>query len=76
MDNISFPVHSIGDLAPHSWVRFTDGEVGVIHDKVDQPGYRKACVEVPGARYPIRIVAYDVQVEHIPSTNCAKPHSP
>lgn len=65
MDGIRFPEVAIGDLAPHSWVRLADGDVGVIHDRVDQPGYQKVCVEIPGHRYPIRILAFDVHVEHV-----------
>lgn len=56
---------AIGDLDPHSWVRLEGGEVGIIHDKVSQPGYQKVCVEVPGARHPIRILAFDIRVEHV-----------
>lgn len=65
MDKTTFASVAIGDLEPHSWVRFADGEVGVIHDKVDQPGYRKVCVEVPGARQPMRIAPFDCVVEHV-----------
>ena len=66
---------AIGDLDPHSWVRFADGEIGVIHDKVSQPGYQKVCVEVPGARRPIRILAFDIRVEHV-IDRCPTPRQP
>lgn len=65
MDNTTFPEVAIGDLEPHQWVRLSDGEVGVIHDKVDHPGYRKVCVEVPDARHPIRILPFDCVVQHV-----------
>jgi hypothetical protein len=74
MQNITFPVFPIGDLSPTDWVRFPDGDVGVIHDKVDHEGYRKACVEVPGARYPIRIVEFATLVEHVTDRQCVKTH--
>lgn len=66
---------AIGDLEPHSWIRLADGEIGVIHDKVCQPGYQKVCVEVPGARHPIRILGFDIRVEHV-TDRCSTPRQP
>lgn len=74
MDKQTFLV-AIGDLDPHSWVRLEGGEVGVIHDKVSQPGYQKVCVEVPGARRPIRILSFDIRVEHV-ADRCAAMRQP
>jgi hypothetical protein len=65
MDKTSFAVVAVGDLAPHSWVRLECGDVGIIHDKVDQPDYRKVCVEIPGHRYPMRFLGFGEKVEHI-----------
>lgn len=65
MDNIVFAKHPIGELNPGDWIRTDLGDVGVIHDKVEQALYRRVCVEMPGARYPIRIIDFDVEVEHV-----------
>ena len=71
MNTTTFPTVAIGDLPPHSWVRLADGDVGVIHDKVDQPGYRKVCVEIPGHRQPMRFLAFECAVEHVTDRRCA-----
>lgn len=57
---------TIASLNPTDWIRLSTGEVGVIRDKLEQPGYRKACVEVPSARYPIHILHLETLVEHLP----------
>lgn len=68
MSQQELPVVTLGSLAPCEWIRFENGETGLIRDKVDHHGYRKACVEVPGSRYPNRIVSLTTLVEHIPRT--------
>lgn len=65
MDKLIFQKFIIGDLEPGDWIRTALGDVGVIHDKVDQGFYRRVCVEIPGARNPIRIIDFDVEVEKI-----------
>ncbi len=65
MDDISFPTATLNDLPNGEWIRMADGEVGVIHDRVDCAIYRKACIEVPDARYPRRFLSLDTVVEHI-----------
>lgn len=56
---------AVATLAMNEWIRFADGEVGMIRDKVDHPGYQKSCVEVPGSRN--RIVPLAEIVEHLPN---------
>jgi hypothetical protein len=56
----------LGTLDPGEWVRLKCGDIGIIRDKVNQPGYRKASVEVPGHRYPIRIIQFVEKVQHLP----------
>ena len=72
MDKTSFQVVAVGDLPPHSWVRLECGDVGIIHDKVDQPDYQKVCVEIPGHRYPMRFLGFDVKVEYVVDKSPAK----
>lgn len=65
MDDVTFPRFAVGTLEPGDWVRLDDGEVGVLHEKVDQPNYQRVRVEVPCMRYPMRFLALDAWVEHI-----------
>ena len=65
MGNTVFPKFTIGQLKPGDWIRTSDGSVGMIHDQLDQPGYRKARIEFPGDRYPVRVISLEAVVEHV-----------
>jgi hypothetical protein len=65
MENTTFPIFMLFDLKPGDWIRTTDGEIGLVHDRVTNPSYAKARVEFPGERYPMRIMDLSTQVEHV-----------
>lgn len=73
MDNTTFPIFMLSELAPGDWIRTTDGEIGLVHDRVINPSYAKARVEFPGERYPMRIMPLTTKVEHVTDRKASRP---